>query len=75
MIMTLPPTSFIDVSSLLAIMAIFLFILLAISTIFKPSNFVINLRKLKNAAIIVGILFLITVIIQILTWLAFESIN
>ncbi len=73
--MTLPPTSFIDVSSLLAIMAIFLFILLAISTIFKPSNFVINLRKLKNAAIIVGILFLITVIIQILTWLAFESIN
>jgi len=59
------PLSFWDISLWLAVTAI---ILLITSELLSPysgkTNILINKKKLKNAALITGILFLITVVIR-----------
>ncbi|MDI6691059.1 MAG: hypothetical protein QME50_04210 [Candidatus Bathyarchaeota archaeon] len=60
------PLSFWDISLWLAVTAITLLITAElISPYYGQTNLLINKKKLKNAALITGILFLITVAIRI----------
>jgi hypothetical protein len=63
----LPPLTFSDLSLLLTVDAI---ILLIIAELASPSygltNLTINKKKLKNAALATGLLFLVTVAIRII---------
>jgi len=60
------PLSFWDISLWLALMAIILLITAElISPYYGQTNLNINKRKLKTAALTLGILFLLTVIIRI----------
>jgi hypothetical protein len=65
--MQLPPLTFSDLSLFLAVGAI---ILLITAELASPSygltNLTINKKKIRTAALIVGILFLITVVIRII---------
>ena len=66
--MQLPPLTFIDVSLLFTVGAIVLFITAELaSPYYGQTNLIINRQKLKNAAYATGILFLITVAIQLIT--------
>jgi len=60
------PLSFWDISLWLAVTSIILLITAElISPYYGQTNLLINKKKLKNAALITGILFLITVAIRI----------
>ena len=60
------PLSFWDISLWLAITAIILLITSElISPYYGKTNLLINKKRLKNAALTMGILFLITVVIRI----------
>ena len=64
----LPPLDLTDASIVLAIAAI---VLLAtaqvLPTFYEPANSVINKKKLENAAVVSGILFLTTVVIKVIS--------
>ena len=65
--MQLPPLTFTDASLLLAIGSIILLITAEFSSPdYGLTNLTINRRKLKNAAIATGTLFLVTVSIQLI---------
>jgi hypothetical protein len=60
------PLSFWDISLWLAITAIILLITSElISPYYGKTNLLINKKRLKNVALVIGILFLITVVIRI----------
>jgi hypothetical protein len=60
------PLSFWDISLWLAVTAIILLITAElISPYYGQTNLLINKKKLKNAALILGVLFLMTVAIRI----------
>ena len=60
------PLSFLDISLFLAVTAIILLITSElISPYYGKTNFLINKKRLKRAALIVSILFLMTVAIRI----------
>jgi hypothetical protein len=65
--MQLPPLTFLDLSLLLTVDAI---ILLIIAELASPqyglTNLTINKKKLRNAALTTGLLFLVTVAIRII---------
>jgi hypothetical protein len=65
--MQLPPLTFLDLSLLLTVDAI---ILLIIAELASPqyglTNLTINKKKLRNAALTTGLLFLVTVVIRII---------
>ena len=61
------PLTFLDVSLVLAVTAIILLITTELSSpYYGRTNLVINRKKLKTAALIMGIIFLITVAIRII---------
>jgi len=65
--MQLPPLTFMDTSLLLTIGAIILLITAELaSPYYGHTNLTINKKKLKNAALASGTLFLITVAIRII---------
>jgi hypothetical protein len=62
------PLSFSDISLWLAVMAMILLITsILISSYHGKTNLLINKKRLRNAAIIVSILFLITIVIRMVT--------
>jgi len=64
--MQLPPLTFSDLSLLLALGAIILLITAELtSPYYGLTNLTINKKKLRNAALTIGILFLVTVAIRI----------
>jgi hypothetical protein len=64
--MQLPPLTFSDLSLLLALGAIILLITAELtSPYYGLTNLTINKKKLQNAALTIGILFLVTVAIRI----------
>ena len=66
------PFNFWDVSLVLAVTAIILMITAELtSPYYGQTNLTINKKKLKNAAIVTGALFLVTVAIRIYTIIAF----
>ena len=65
--MQLPPLAFSDLSLLLAVGAIVLLISAELSSSsYGLTNLTVNKKKLRNAAIVTGTLFLITVGIRII---------
>ena len=65
--MQLPPLTFSDLSLLLAVGAIVLLISAELSSSsYGLTNLTINKKKLRNAAIVTGTLFLITIGIRII---------
>ena len=65
--MQLPPLTFSDISLLLAVGAIVLLITAELSSPpYGLTNLTINKKKLRNAAIVTGALFLLTVGIRII---------
>jgi accessory gene regulator protein AgrB len=65
--MLLPPLTFQDISMLLAVSAI----LLLVTTEFAPSasgekTLILDMKKLRNLALTLGILFLVTIVITML---------
>ncbi len=65
--MQLPPLTFSDLSLLLAVGAIILLIMSELaSPSYDPTNLTINKKKLRTAALTIGILFLITVATRII---------
>lgn len=65
--MVLPPISIQDLSILLAASAILLLITAEILPyIFGEKTFVSDMRKLRNLAIVLGLLFVVTVVITFL---------
>jgi hypothetical protein len=66
------PFNFWDVSLFLAVTAIILMITAELtSPYYGQTNLIINKKKLKNAALATGTLFLVTVAIRIYTIIAF----
>lgn len=64
--MLLPPLTFSDLSILLAISAILLLVTSEIIPyIFGEKTLVSDMKKLRNLAIVLGVLFLVTVVITI----------
>jgi hypothetical protein len=65
--MQLPPLAFSDMSLLLAIGAIILLITAELASSYNgQTNLTINRKKLKNAALATGIIFLLTVAIRVI---------
>jgi len=65
--MQIPPITLTDVSFLLAVDAIILLIAVEIiSPYYGLANLTVNKKKLKTAAIVTGLLFLTTVVIQMI---------
>ena len=65
--MQLPPLTFSDLSLLLVVGAIILLITTELaSPHYGLTNLTINKKKLRNAALIIGLLFLVTVAIKII---------
>ncbi len=64
--MQLPPIAFSDLTFLLAVGAIVLLIIAELSSSSQLKNLTINKKKLRNAALATGVLFLITVGITII---------
>lgn len=63
--MQLPPLTFSDLSLLLAVLAlVFLIVAELTPSSYGRTNVLINRKKLFNAAIVVGVLFLMTVVIR-----------
>ena len=70
--MQLPPLTFSDLSLLLAVGAISLLIsAILASSQYGLTNLTINKKKLKNAALTTGLLFLITIVIRIISIIAY----
>ena len=66
--MQIPPVTYTDVSLLLAMGAIILLITAEfVSAYYGQTNLTINKRKLKNAAIASGTLFLINFVISVIS--------
>jgi hypothetical protein len=69
--MQLPPLTFTDLSLLLAVGAIILLITAELeSPYYGLTNLTINKKKLRNAALTIGLLFLLTVAIKIINIIA-----
>ena len=69
--MQLPPLAFSDLSTLLAVGAIILLIILMLtSPSYGLTNLKVNKKRLRTAALTIGILFLITVVIRIIGMIA-----
>jgi hypothetical protein len=69
--MQLPPLTFSDLSLLLTVGAISLLIMAELtSSHYVLTNLTINKKKLRTAALTIGILFLITVVIRIIGMIA-----
>jgi len=65
------PLNFWDINLWLAVTAIILLITAElISPYYGQTNLLINKKKLKKAALIVGILFLITIAIRVINFIA-----
>jgi hypothetical protein len=64
--MQLPPITFDNVSLLLAIDALMLLIIEVFSTYYGATNLVIKRSKLRNAALVVTVLFFVTIAIKIM---------
>ncbi len=63
----MPPITFSDLSLLLAVGAIILFITSELaSPYYGPTNLVINKKKLKKATLAISLLFLVTVVIRVI---------